>query len=298
MNLIKYDAACRAIAEAKEVDEVKDLRDKADAMRQYARQAKNKQLEVDAAEIRLRAERKLGEIIHAQKETVGLAKGGQPHHSTGQDTGPVETMPTLAEVGISKNLSSHSQKLAAVSDADFEGQIEDWRDRVSKEGERVTTSFSRVASFTGETEWYTPDEYIESARRVMGGIDLDPASSEFAQLTVKARVCYTTDGLDLDWAGKVWLNPPYKFPLVQDFIRKLIASPIEQAVLLTNNATDTQWWHDAANASSAICFHLGRISFYQEFGDKNAPTHGQTFFYFGEDTHLFHREFGRFGLMR
>ena len=44
------DAACKAIAEAKSVDEVKDIADKADALRLFSRQAKNKTLEVDAAE--------------------------------------------------------------------------------------------------------------------------------------------------------------------------------------------------------------------------------------------------------
>lgn len=42
---------------------VKDLRDKAIALREYARRANNMQLEIDAAEIRFRAERRLGELL-------------------------------------------------------------------------------------------------------------------------------------------------------------------------------------------------------------------------------------------
>ena len=62
------------------------------------------------------------------------------------------------------------------------------------------------------SEHYTPPELIESARQVMGSIDLDPASSPIANSVIKAKVFYTkeTNGLDLtnSWEGNVYLNPP------------------------------------------------------------------------------------------
>ncbi len=88
------------------------------AMRVYARQARNKNLEVDAAEIRLRAERRLGELIAAQKATVGLNTGragkGRPRLGGSLSEPPKDSIPTLAEAGIDKKLSSRAQELAAV----------------------------------------------------------------------------------------------------------------------------------------------------------------------------------------
>ncbi len=64
-------------------------------------------------EIKFRAERRLGEMISAQKESAGLASGGQPYQSTGSNLEPVERPPTLAEAGIDKKLSSRAQKMTA-----------------------------------------------------------------------------------------------------------------------------------------------------------------------------------------
>ena len=74
-ELAKYNEACRLIAEAKAVDEVKDIRDRAVAMAAYARQAKNRDMEADAAEIRMRATCRLGEMVREQKRTIGLNPG-------------------------------------------------------------------------------------------------------------------------------------------------------------------------------------------------------------------------------
>ncbi len=60
-------------------------------------------------------------------------------------------------------------------------------------------------------EYYTPQEIIEAARIVLGQIDLDPASSDQANLRVRANKYYTAadDGLTREWNGRVWMNHPF-----------------------------------------------------------------------------------------
>ena len=72
--LVKYDAMCRAIDAAYRVDEVKEIRDKAAALEHYSRLAKNTENERRACEIRLRAERKAGQLLAKTRK----AKAGRP----------------------------------------------------------------------------------------------------------------------------------------------------------------------------------------------------------------------------
>jgi len=145
---------------------------------------------------------------------------------------------------------------------------------------------------TGNNEWYTPAEYIDVARRVLGDIDLDPASHKIAQCTVRARKFYTKqdDGLSKQWHGRVWLNPPYAQPLISQFVDKLLAERnakrVKAAILLAHNFTDTAWFQKAAMLGQAICFTRGRIAFVDERGSA-APINGQVFIYFGPDAGKF-----------
>lgn len=148
-ELIKYDAACRMLAEAVAVDEVQNIRNQAEAMRAYARQAKDRALEISAAQIRFRAERRLGEIIIAQRETVGLAKGGTPYRkSTCADAEQVENAPppTLEQVGIDRKLSSRAQRMAAIEPVRFEQLLERHREEVLEGNNKVSVDLMRTSA--------------------------------------------------------------------------------------------------------------------------------------------------------
>ena len=161
-----------------------------------------------------------------------------------------------------------------------------------------------VANNSGENEWYTPPKYTEAAKRVMGGIDLDPASNSVANEFVKADAFYTKedDGLTKPWYGRVWLNPPYAQPLIAQFaeavVEKFGRGEFEQAIVLVNNATDTKWLQSMMRVCSAACFLEGRIRYLDKTGEpKNSPIQGQVALYFGEDIQRFTDEFGAFGVV-
>jgi hypothetical protein len=119
-DLTKYNAAKRALAEAVRVDEVKDIRDKAVAMRVYAMQARDRVLIDQATEIRLRAERRAGELLRDMEKNKGTRGDGRPKKGGSSARPPKDTTPKLSELDINKSQSSRWQKLADVSDSDFE----------------------------------------------------------------------------------------------------------------------------------------------------------------------------------
>lgn len=154
-------------------------------------------------------------------------------------------------------------------------------------------------------EWYTPEQYIEAARLVMGSIDIDPASNPIANEVVKADTYYTidTNGLDKDWTGNVWLNPPYgriDGDSNQDIwstrlIEQYEAGITKQAVLLVNAVTDRKWFQPLWNYT--ICFTDHRIRFYTPDKQPGQPTHGNVLVYFGDNVQDFVNHFSQFGVV-
>ena len=121
--VIIYDAMCTAIADCHRIDEVKDLRDKAMALELYAKQAKNFEAERKASQIRLRAERRTGELLKdlpraapEQRNTMGSNQHKEvtPNDAEKPTSTPSPYAKALAETGISTQTASRYQALANV----------------------------------------------------------------------------------------------------------------------------------------------------------------------------------------
>lgn len=159
-------------------------------------------------------------------------------------------------------------------------------------------------------EWYTSAKYIDAAREVMGGIDLDPASCEIANQVVRATRYYSQEenGLLQPWYGRVWLNPP--FSKIENrsgigaFTRKLVreyqAGNVRQAVLLVTIRTEAEWYQPLFDYP--ICFSNHIVHFYKP-GNKPLPEKdsrhghffGTSFVYLGPNEGRFTEVFSRFG---
>jgi hypothetical protein len=267
----------------------------AEAAEKHFARAKDTDKLYEAIEAKLKAQRDFVLWWESVK-----SKGRRPEEKRNRS---VTLLPAAGEDGIPGRMVIDRWRKRTLDDANFNAALEDAKNRCRRILEQENAGTIRGTEGTGEFERYTPPEYIDAAREVLGGIDLDPATCAQAQETVDASEFFTaeTDGLSQEWHGKVWMNPPYHRDLAPAFIAKLIeekeAGRVSEAVVLTNNSTDTAWFQQLAPVSSAICFTKGRVNFTVPNGPPVMPTQGQAFFYLGENSQAFAERFAEFGLI-
>ncbi|HTR24859.1 MAG TPA: hypothetical protein VMI10_12845 [Terriglobales bacterium] len=165
--LARYDAARRALAAAHRVDEVKAIRDKAEAVRVYARQAGDFELQNKAAEIRLLAERRAGQLL------VDMQVSGERQAKERGRPKKVSSPTTLPKLGITRDQSSKWQRLAMlVDDATFERALTQARER---DGELTTAGLLRAIreTVTPVATVVEPDINVVAAELIR---DLESAS--------------------------------------------------------------------------------------------------------------------------
>ena len=232
------------------------------------------------------------------------------------------TMRSLA--GIEDNsLPENERQLRALARAPEERRSEIWQRAVdSAPNNRPTAKLverivDQDSEDRGETipppsrasdEFYTPHEYADAARELMGGIDLDPCSTPEANLEyIKATRIYTIDhdGLSQLWEGRVWLNSPMNTREEDNesaqaiWTSRLIShhqtGRVPQACALVQANTSDQWFRKLWE--HPLCFLHQRLKFYIP-GCRRSPHHARAhhaIMYLGEQRDRFGELFSPYG---
>lgn len=127
-EMVLYDTMVRAIVECHQVDELKDMHDKARALEMYAKQAKNIEAERRATEVRIRAERRVGQLLMAMKRTP--PQKAAPNGRAGNRIPSLDVIQPKSEyaqgvekAGLSPQTAHRWQQLAKVPEHEFESML-------------------------------------------------------------------------------------------------------------------------------------------------------------------------------
>lgn len=145
---------------------------------------------------------------------------------------------------------------------------------------------------SGNTEWYTDPLIINAAVRVMGYIDLDPASSVVANQYIMAKKIFTIkdNGLQQKWFGKIWMNHPFGKGSNSLWINKLeeeySSGSVSEACCITFTATSERWFKPLIKRPQ--CYLCPRTNYYLLSGQKKSGvTKGSVVTYYGNDVKKF-----------
>ncbi|RPJ50999.1 MAG: hypothetical protein EHJ95_06160 [Methanobacteriota archaeon] len=124
-------------------------------------------------------------------------------------------------------------------------------------------------------EYYTPEDILCSVQFTMGAIDLDPAMPG------------KTDGLDIKWEGRIFLNPPYGRGVIKWFekLRESVGlGTVTEYIVLWKCAPETRAWRILMQYTELVAFPRARIQFKTPSGKiMNRATFPSALFYYGPD---------------
>lgn len=265
------------------------------AARAWAKEQGDFEMVVAAARIYILARRKTTELSLSYAPGWGGDRGKNQYEEW-----QVDNIVHLPEFGFTDRQWSRRKKELEVTEEDIDNYFDEC---IEMHVEPTTFGLLRFAlQIIGDStgnEWWTPSIYIESVRRVLGGIDLDPASCPEANAIVKAAKFYSEsdNGLIQPWHGRVFMNPPYSAN--KDFAEKMLdeytaRNVAEAIVLLGAHAIETKWF--ASYWDYTLCFTGHRIKFNTPTGPAVAGNiAGSVFIHLGKDGHKFAKEFNKHG---
>jgi hypothetical protein len=143
------------------------------------------------------------------------------------------------------------------------------------ETDRTTRQFYDVSTDNSTSEWYTPPHIFDCLECEF---DLDPASPGPDVVPwIPAKRHYTSNGLEREWTGFVWMNPPYGRDELYRWTEKFAED--RNGICLVPDRTGAMWWqYLAAEADLLLCLR-DRVEF--------ANAHGDVLGAFPIGTHLF-----------
>ena len=309
--LAHFSAIKREIMLITELGEHKVFQDKLQALESYARnQGATHPALCDIADLKLLNQRQAGKLL----AEIPRQPGKRSDLTSCDNHMGLTYVEQIGIAGIDAQPAHRWQKSATVlTDHEWQTYLEDAR--TSGEDEPTSIGLYRLAQTkqrvgatvfsSASAEYYTPAEYIDAVREVMGAIDLDPASCQEAQETIRATEYFTmdNDGLSMEWYGRVFLNPPYgkvgtesaQGHWAEYLMQEYGLGHVSEAILLVKAALGYNWF-EALWDEWPVCFVRQRLS----FGRPGKPEGGQSkqgtaLFYLGKNIPRFVAVFAEFG---
>lgn len=173
------------------------------------------------------------------------------------------------------------------------------RELLSKNLEQGDTSEAPKESLPSD-RCYTPPNIVELIVKVFGAIDLDPCADDGKHIPAIRHYTFADDGLNQEWHGRIFLNPPYSCPArwIAKLRDEIALGRATEAIALLPAATDTNWLSPILKSQPA-CFWKGRIKFLDENYQpmKASARQSHVLIYWGENSDRFREVFSDFGVV-